>query len=949
MSSVTDGTFKSGTPTFGLRTSASNVGTIEKFEKGQNLAVGTHKVEIVDYLTEGGFAQIYVVKFIEVLNEFDNEDNGSNVRISNYSLKLGDVACLKRVLVYDEVGLNEMRNEVNVMKKLRGCPNIVQYYDSNATRSHNGNPGYEVLLLMELCSNNSLLNYMNQRLATQLSEKEVLKIMYDVTSGVAQMHYLKTPLIHRDIKIENVLVDSNNNFKLCDFGSATTCPPVATTHQDIALLGQNVYVHTTPQYRSPEMIDLYRYLPINEKSDIWALGVFLYKLLFYTTPFETTGQFAMLHSKFDIPANKYSSKIINLVIIMLSENLNLRPNIYQVMHYICQLIQVDTPILDIYGRGPYNFSKYSDYQKKAQAIQNQLFASGQNNSNVMKQTDSVDDFLNDFFLATFEAASKLDIERSPPTNAVNTVHGTLQKQENLHSSSKSARTEQDFGETYYPPFSEINTYLDKELNPTASITGVLKPPISTQHEASSKNIHIQTDLDLLNVVTNQRQKSISSYSSGGNKSMKSVSRTVSSSAAPDDLELSNKMSNMSISKTRQHKSNNPFPNMLNEYPPTNNSITHNYFLDLDGPAPQLPLLSQIPSTLTDSENTHGKMPFEMPKFNQIMNSTNNISQRDQIRNPPTTQQPQQRRSFFFEGIGNIQPTINDITINDASEGTVQTTVDNNADYFNDTLPGSDNIARETSYSLEDKGAPKPRPQVPLVQPTERSLSSLNNQKSGRVDKLNTTYAPLDETLPTSALENKRNDLLNLTFNEMNFSQESMKESETSSTTRQERPFEGNTLDRRLSRVNFSNEDSIASSESININLEEKRHKSAVSRKISENKSSSNKDNRRDFSKKKSPVSRFEYQNNNERSLTSVGRHSLDLKVQEVNFTGEERSNNNLRKEHSAKHSSKDIRRTSFARARQSLDIERLRSEMSSSSTNSSKKRSIFSMFKSDRK
>ena len=210
--------------------------------------------------------------------------------------------------------------------------NIVQYYDSNASRRRDGSPGYEVLLLMELCPNKSLLDYMNQRLATKLSEKEVLKIMYDVTKAVAQMHFLPTPLIHRDIKIENVLVDSENNFKLCDFGSTSSCFPIMTTHQDIALLTNNIYVHTTPQYRAPEMIDLYRCLPIDEKSDIWALGIFLYKLLFYTTPFELTGQFAILHSKYDIPANNYSSKLINLIIIMLAENPNLRPNIYQVIY-----------------------------------------------------------------------------------------------------------------------------------------------------------------------------------------------------------------------------------------------------------------------------------------------------------------------------------------------------------------------------------------------------------------------------------------------------------------------------------------------------------------------------------------------------------------------------------------------------------------------------------------
>jgi AP2-associated kinase len=56
------------------------------------------------------------------------------------------------------------------------------------------------------------------------------------------------------------------------------------------------------QYRSPEMIDVYRKQPIDEKSDIWALGVFLYKLCYYTTPFEEVGQMAILNATYKFPS-----------------------------------------------------------------------------------------------------------------------------------------------------------------------------------------------------------------------------------------------------------------------------------------------------------------------------------------------------------------------------------------------------------------------------------------------------------------------------------------------------------------------------------------------------------------------------------------------------------------------------------------------------------------------
>lgn len=334
---------------------------IDNFCEGRIVNVGAHKVKIVDHIAEGGFAQIYSVQFLEYLND------------SIGVLQPNDLACLKRVLVNDENGLNELRNEVSVMQKLKGKSKIVQFFDSNAAHRTDNKPGYEVSLLMELCPNKSLLDYMNQRLATKLTEPEILKIMFDITLAIAHMHFLKQPLIHRDIKIENVLVDANHDFKLCDFGSTSTCFPIATTHHSIALLAQNIYVHTTPQYRSPEMVDLYRCLPINEKSDIWALGIFLYKLLFFTTPFERTGQFAILHSKYEFPQNNFSSRLVNLIIIMLSENPNLRPNIWQVLCEICSMLDIKVPIEDRYLQGPYNFQDYSFFQNKLQTLQNQMF------------------------------------------------------------------------------------------------------------------------------------------------------------------------------------------------------------------------------------------------------------------------------------------------------------------------------------------------------------------------------------------------------------------------------------------------------------------------------------------------------------------------------------------------------------------------------------------------
>ncbi|KAL6934929.1 hypothetical protein ACO0R3_000894 [Hanseniaspora guilliermondii] len=371
---------------------------------GSLLHIGNHVVEIINYLAEGGFSQIYRCKFISYLNEANIHE----------SLKADDFVCLKRVICQNQQSLNELKLEVEVMKKFRGCDRIVDFYDSSAKRKSafdgsdlpddiNGafDPSsyYEVFVLMELCPNNSLLEYMNDRLLTKLSETEILNIMYDTTRAIFHMH--SRGLIHKDIKIENVLVDKDWHFKLCDFGSTSKPYPIVSSPQDLAYLSQDIYVHTTPQYRSPEMIDLYKSLPIDEKSDIWALGVFLYKLLFYTTPFEMTGTFAALHSRYDIPVNNYSTKITNLIVIMLSENPSLRPNIYQVFLEVHTLTKghnhpLPNDMIDIYQQGPYNFNKFSSYQSFVHNLQISL-------ANSYQQKRQIDEYM---YVNVFDIASK---------------------------------------------------------------------------------------------------------------------------------------------------------------------------------------------------------------------------------------------------------------------------------------------------------------------------------------------------------------------------------------------------------------------------------------------------------------------------------------------------------------------------------------------------------------
>ncbi|KAH8674003.1 hypothetical protein BX600DRAFT_395537 [Xylariales sp. PMI_506] len=315
------------------------------FTPGTKIQVGEHRVVIQKYLSEGGFAHVYLVKIPKPVDGTD-------------------LAVLKRVAVPDRDTLRGMRTEVETMKRLKGHRPIVTYIDSHASELKGG--GYEVFLLMEFCNGGGLIDFMNTRLQHRLTEPEILNIFTDVAEGVACMHYLKPPLLHRDLKVENVLitvVGSKKKFKLCDFGSAAPPKPAPVSIVECRLMDEDVQRHTTLQYRSPEMIDVYRKQPIDEKSDIWALGVLLYKLCYYTTPFEEQGQLAILNASFRFPSYPvFSDRLKHLIASMLRENQEARPNIYQVLRESCNMQGREVPIHDIYSTRSHSEPRKSEKQ-----------------------------------------------------------------------------------------------------------------------------------------------------------------------------------------------------------------------------------------------------------------------------------------------------------------------------------------------------------------------------------------------------------------------------------------------------------------------------------------------------------------------------------------------------------------------------------------------------------
>ncbi|XP_076992289.1 cyclin-G-associated kinase isoform X3 [Tamandua tetradactyla] len=231
----------------------------------------------------GGFALVY-----------EAQDLGS-----------GREYALKRLLSNEEEKNRAIIQEVCFMKKLSGHPNIVQFCSAASVGKEESDTGQtEFLLLTELCRGQLVDFVKKMESKGPLSCDTVLKIFYQTCRAVQHMHRQKPPIIHRDLKIENLLLSSQGTVKLCDFGSATTVshrPDYSWSAQQRAMVEEEITRNTTPIYRTPEIIDLYSNFPISEKQDIWALGCILYLLCFRQHPFEDGAKLRIVNGKYSIP------------------------------------------------------------------------------------------------------------------------------------------------------------------------------------------------------------------------------------------------------------------------------------------------------------------------------------------------------------------------------------------------------------------------------------------------------------------------------------------------------------------------------------------------------------------------------------------------------------------------------------------------------------------------
>lgn len=210
-------------------------------------ASGGESVQYVigERMGSGGFATVYA-----------GEENPGHKRIA--------IKCIPKTRMADSKVREKVISEVEIHRAMRH-PNVVEFRGVFQDNDY-------VYILLELCSGGTVLDVLKQK--TPFSEDQTASMSKQLLEGLVYLH--KQRVIHRDLKLQNFLLDENMTLKIADFGLAAQLK----TEDEMRMT-----VCGTPSYLSPEV------LMKNERQtysvDIWATGVCAFLMLTGRQPFQS--------------------------------------------------------------------------------------------------------------------------------------------------------------------------------------------------------------------------------------------------------------------------------------------------------------------------------------------------------------------------------------------------------------------------------------------------------------------------------------------------------------------------------------------------------------------------------------------------------------------------------------------------------------------------------------
>ena len=213
----------------------------QNFEKIQLKQIGNYKLG--PEIGSGAFGKVILGKHIPTEEKV--------------AIKILD----KSILNQTPTDYQLVKKEISILKIVKH-KNIVRLFEILETPRH-------IFIVMEYCEGGDIMSYILNR--KRLTELESLKFFHQLINALYYLH--SQNITHRDIKIDNLLLDSNLDLKLIDFG-------LSTKYKDNELLDQPC---GTIVYAAPEVLSYRQYHGM--LANVWSCGIVLYGMLTGFLPF----------------------------------------------------------------------------------------------------------------------------------------------------------------------------------------------------------------------------------------------------------------------------------------------------------------------------------------------------------------------------------------------------------------------------------------------------------------------------------------------------------------------------------------------------------------------------------------------------------------------------------------------------------------------------------------
>ncbi|XP_054902350.1 NUAK family SNF1-like kinase 1 [Poeciliopsis prolifica] len=213
---------------------------VKKHQHKHNLK---HRYEVMETLGKGTYGKV-------------------KKAVERASMRTVAIKSIRKERITDDLDRIHIQREIEITSSLRHS-NIIRFHEVFESRD-------KIVIVMEYASRGELYDYIQER--KRLPETEARSIFRQIASAVHYCH--KNGVVHRDLKLENILLDKDLNVKLADFG-------LSNNFQTGSLL--QTYCGS-PLYAAPEIVKGLPYT--GPEVDCWALGVLLYALVYSSMPFD---------------------------------------------------------------------------------------------------------------------------------------------------------------------------------------------------------------------------------------------------------------------------------------------------------------------------------------------------------------------------------------------------------------------------------------------------------------------------------------------------------------------------------------------------------------------------------------------------------------------------------------------------------------------------------------